>query len=570
MTDADEFLVEIAAVKEAVPDVDEERVAEEFRRYREEFLIPPRDALRSVVKKFQGEAGLEQTGGTASLPSKRESKKVELFKELAADDGNVTIEVEVVTYTPRMQMIRGEERQIAFGWIEDNPWVDGGERVRWDFKDWGGHAESLVPGSVVRLEGVSVNEWQGKRSININQSSRIAILREGGRTVTIAPNEPVDIARAGEMDGFVTVTGRVIASRAQTINRKDGSGTIDMVKGRLADNSGTIGFVSWGEFEHPVGTLLRVEGAAIRRFRDTPELNIGDHTKVEVYHDKGFASLQDLESSSVLKIADLRDGARDVTAVVQVVSWEARTFTTQDGEEKTVWGGDVLDPSGSCRMTAWEKVEIKISDKPVAVRLENFRVRAWQGTPDITIDNAEQVTVLDKIPWDAIDADSHTVEVPFTELIKGNSRRGVTTTATIVSVKLDSGLIKRCTEGTCRRVLRDGACFEHGPQTGENDLRLRMVMDDGICNASLIVGRDPTEAFLSTSLGEVEKEWDVNGGEEFMLNLRSKLIGHSLCVRGRVVIDEQGAMIMADSIEIAEVDTATAVEELRQRWGVFA
>ncbi len=570
MADADEFSVEIAAVKEAVPDVDDEKVAEEFRRYRDEFLIPPRDALRSVVKKFQAEAGLEQTGGTATLPSRRASKKAELFQDLSSDDSNVTIEVEVVTYTPRMQMVRGEERQIAFGWIEDNPWVEGGERVRWDFKDWGGHAESLVPGSVVRLEGVSVNEWQGKFSINVNQSSRIAVLREGGRTVNIAPNEPVDIGRALEMDGFVTITGRVIASRAQSVQRKDGSGTIDMIKGRLADNTGTIGFVSWGEFDHPVGTLLRIEGAAIRRFRDTPELNIGEQTKVEVYHDKGFATLEDLESSSVVNIADLRDGARDVSAVVQIVSWDSRSFTTQDGEEKTVWGGEVIDPSGRCRMTAWAEVEIDVSDKPVAVRLENFRVRAWQGSPDITIDNAEQITVLDKIPWEAIDAESHTVEVPFTELIKGNSRRGVTTSANIISVQVGSGLIKRCTESPCRRVLFDGSCNEHGPQSGENDLRLRMVMDDGICNASLIVGRDPTEAFLSTSLAEVEKQWDADGGEDFIQALRSKLIGQKVRVRGRTVIDEQGAMMMADSIDVMEVDTDAAVEELRQRWEVFA
>ena len=36
------------------------------------------------------------------------------------------MEVAVVSYTPRMQKMKnGEERQIAFGWIEDNPWESG-------------------------------------------------------------------------------------------------------------------------------------------------------------------------------------------------------------------------------------------------------------------------------------------------------------------------------------------------------------------------------------------------------------------------------------------------------------
>ena len=39
-------------------------------------------------------------------------------------------------------MKNGEERQIAFGWIEDNPWESGDKRERWDYKDWGTQPES--------------------------------------------------------------------------------------------------------------------------------------------------------------------------------------------------------------------------------------------------------------------------------------------------------------------------------------------------------------------------------------------------------------------------------------------
>ncbi|MEL0213523.1 MAG: hypothetical protein VXA41_03855, partial [Euryarchaeota archaeon] len=68
----------------------------------------------------------------------------------------------MVSYIPKIQTVRGEERQIAYGWVEDSPWE--GERERWDFTDWGDHSQNLTPGSVVRLEGVSVNFWNDRRS----------------------------------------------------------------------------------------------------------------------------------------------------------------------------------------------------------------------------------------------------------------------------------------------------------------------------------------------------------------------------------------------------------------------
>ena len=40
----------VATVKQECKDADEKDIVEEFRRYEEEFLIPPEDALRSVIR----------------------------------------------------------------------------------------------------------------------------------------------------------------------------------------------------------------------------------------------------------------------------------------------------------------------------------------------------------------------------------------------------------------------------------------------------------------------------------------------------------------------------------------
>ena len=566
MSNQEEFENEIRAVKEAVPDADESAIAKEFARYKDEFLVPPKQSLRSVIEHFQKEAGMEVSAPNTS--ARRAAKSVERFSNLASDDTNVTIEVEVVTYVPRMQMVRGEEKQIAFGWIEDNPWKEGGERIRWDFKDWGNHAENLSPGSVVRLEGVSVNEWNGKFSLNINQTSRVAVLRASDRKVVMAPSEPTSIERVLKMDGFATVVARVIAAEQRTVNKKDGSGTIDLVKGRLADDTGTIGFACFGEFNHPVGALLKIESAAIRRFRDTPELNIGERTKVEIYHDEGFSSLENLEVSSVMQISELRDGATDVAITVQLTSWSSRTFTGKDETEKTVWGGDAVDPTGVCRLTAWSELPIDEGSLPLAIRLSNVRVRSWQGTPDLTVDRIEQVEILDTIPWETIDASTHSVEVNFSELLSGGSRSGVTSTATVISVQSGSGIIHRCPE--CNKAMRDGACRDHGPQAGKEDLRLRIILDDGQTNGALILGRESAEAFLGQTMADVQAATKDDGGEAFIADLRSRMLGRQHTFTGRAMIDAQGALLMADSFALTDLNLEELANEVRERWGVFA
>jgi replication factor A1 len=49
----------------------------------------------------------------------------------------------------------------------------------------------------------------------------------------------------------------------------------------------------------------------------------------------------------------------------------------------------------------------------------------------------------------------------------------------LVDIKDGSGLIKRCPDEDCTRVIRNGRCSEHGDVSGEFDLRIKGVLDDG-------------------------------------------------------------------------------------------
>ena len=557
----------VAEVINQVPEADPEKVAEAFARYEKDFLIPPEDAMRSVLRRFQSDTGTpaqtnQQSGGgqRQSLPI----KKVEKLSDLSGDDRNVEIEVEVVTHNPRTTMVRGEEKIVPYGLIEDQPWSEGGERTRWEYKDWGNNP-NLAPGAVVRLEGVSVNEYQGKMSININQASRVVVLREGVRTVT-NPGEPVEISSI-KSEGNVTVVGRLLASRNDVIHRRDGSGSIDVVRGRIADDTGAIGFLSWESFDHEVGSLLKIENAQVNVFRDTPEINIGSSSRIEIYHDSNFASAEDLVARSVSKIEDLRDGSRDVEIVVEIQKMIRRDFQGKDGESKSVWSGDVADPTGKCRTSMWEEPPFDFESTPVVVRIKGARVRAWQGVPDITVDNSSQIEVLAAAPWgEDVDLANNFVSVELDELSSGASRVGISTQGTIVSVREDSGIIYRCPE--CRRVLRDGECATHGAQDGNMDVRLRLVLDNGKSTISLIVNKSATESLLGMSQADISSNVSENGSMQFIQDLRERLLGRELLANGRTIVDEQGAMLLSDDVELIETDSVLAASELRSKWGV--
>jgi len=556
----DKYDTEVRLVLQECKDANPEEVAKEFERYENEFLIPPRDALRSVVRKFMEPGSDADKTVRAPAPSVKKASK---FSELGSNDRNVTIEVLVVSYNSRVQQVRGEERQIGFGFIEDSPWD--GDRQRWEFKDWGNKSQDLAAGSVVRLDGVSVNEWNDKKSININQTSRVSVLKEGGAPTLAPTNEPVTIEDASRGEGTVAIVARVLAVRPDQIVRRDGSGSIDVMRGRLGDQTGTMGFLSWKTLDISEGDLVKIENAQVKRFRDTPEINIGDFTKIEPYHDGAFPEAETLQANSSCTIKDLRDGMRDVEIILQVVDWNSRSFTSKTGEERVVRSGEVQDPSGRCRLTSWGEVDIEAGS---FIRIKRARVQAWQGSPDLVIDQLDQVEILTEAPFGPIDASNHWVEENLDDLTSGGSRRGISTTGRIVSLRSDSGIILRCTQEGCRRVLRDGVCGVHGEDVGEEDLRMMMVVDSGVSNASLLVSRAPTEALIGMNLDDVRKEISSNGKEAFHSSLKDRFLGHRVRVMGRSINDDRGCMIQADEVQIMEVDPEGIAKAAIDRWGV--
>ena len=133
-----------------------------------------------------------------------------------------------------------------------------------------------------------------------------------------------------------------------------------------------------------------------------------------------------------------------------------------------------------------------------------------------------------------------------------------------MSVRDDSGIILRCTE--CKRVMRDQRCYEHGEVEGEEDIRIRMVLDGHGVTASLLVNKATTLEMMECSEDELLAKLE-QGHDEFLMELRSKFLTNAVLVRGRSIIDQQGAMIIASHVEVTPRDPQMRASELRTAWG---
>ncbi len=560
----EEYKDHIDFVLESCPDAKPEDIASELARYENEFKIPAQDAVHSVIRKFKtnADAPVSKSSGSTSRTSAPQ-KKVERLDELKGDDKNVVIEVKIISNFSRESTIRGELRTTAYGLLEDKPFDENSTSTRWEYKDWGPNT-NVKQGSIVRLEGVSVNEYNEKLSLNINQNCNVVVLKEGVDT-SVEPGEPVDVAKLPS-DGPACVVGRILSMRDDQIHRKDGSGSIDVVRGKIADSTGTISFLSWEPMNVEIGQLVKIDNATVKSFRDTPEINIGRATRVEPYHDASFSGVEELEKMNQMDISSLSDGSRDVNIIVEIHEWDKRTFT-RDGVEKYLWSGKIADNTGQCRMSAWQDLPISENDLPVCVKLSGVRVRAWQGIPDITVDRADQVEVLSDTPWEEkVDLSNQEIEIKVSELARGSGRIGVKTQGVFVSIRDDSGLIMRCPD--CRRTLKDGVCSIHGEVEGNQDIRLRFVIDDGAGNVSVILNSECTQMLLGMDEKQIKARVQELGDDGFVADLRRQYFSKTICVSGRFLKDENGSMFIADKVSLVEEDAVMMAAEVRNTWGL--
>lgn len=410
-------------------------------------------------------------------------------------------------------------------------------------------------GTTVTSEGIN-EELQRYLDYGVPpDQARAAILRHHG----VAPAPRGDpsgprrtLADLKGNENYVNLLVRIVAVNEKEIVVKGDKRRIQY--GILGDETMTRPFTAWKLIAAQKGDVVRIQGAYTREFQGAAEVHLGDRALLDP------APADALPASPVaraVKVADLAPGMGNVEVVARLLTVGPRPVTVQ-GTEKTVWSGVLADDTGKAGFTSWFDFGLKEGQ---VVQVKGGYVRSFRSAPQFTFDEKSQVEVLpdDRLP--PASQIEHAGPVALADLYLGNGATDVTVEATLVEVRPGSGLVQRCPE--CKRALAEGQCRTHGKVTGQDDVRIKAVLDDGTGAISAIFGRETTEAVLGKTLDECLKmAKDALTPDVVEAEIRSKLLARPLRCRGNVLVDDFGPTLLVHEAALLHRDLAAAAEAL--------
>jgi replication factor A1 len=365
----------------------------------------------------------------------------------------------------------------------------------------------------------------------------------------VAPNE-----------NFVNLLVRIVAINEKEITARGEKRMIQY--GIIGDETRTRPFTSWKTLEVEKGDVLRVTGAYTKEFQGEPQINFGDRVQIEkvdanLLPPPPASSGDEPRPGGERKIAELRPGDSGVEVTGRVLAVSSKEVQVQ-GQPKTVWSGTIGDTSGKVQFNAWHDFGVKVGD---VLRIRGAYVKGWRGTSQLTFDEKSALETLDSSVLPALEEIEHQGPVPVSVVYNGGGQMDITVEATLLEVRPGSGLVLRCPD--CKRVLQQGMCSLHGKKTGNPDLRIKCVLDDGTGAVSTIFGKDITEALLGRTMAEctaIAKE--AMSTDVIEAEARQKLTARTMRVRGNVLVDEFGPMLLAKEAAFVQRDLAAAAEAL--------
>ena len=178
--------------------------------------------------------------------------------------------------------------------------------------------------------------------------------------------------------------------------------------------------------------------------------------------------------TELVRVNDIDEDEQWVDLRVKLVDlWEPRSDSVSQV-------GLLGDESGTIKFVAFETSDLPDLTAGQSYELSNVVTDEYEGDYSVKLNRTTTITEIDE----AVDVgdDAETVE------------------GALVDIQSGSGLIKRCPEDDCTRVLQNGRCSEHGQVEGEFDLRIKGVLDDGETVTEVIFDREATEDLTGMGL----------------------------------------------------------------------
>jgi len=236
------------------------------------------------------------------------------------------------------------------------------------------------------------------------------------------------------------------------------------------------------------------------------------------------------DDKTITDIRDVNEDGEWLSVEITVVElWEPRS-------ESIAQVGLIADETGRTKFTKWATSNLPELEEGKSYRLEDVVTDEYEGNYSVTLNSSTTITELD----DDIEAGDGTVEYD----------------GTIVAVQNGSGLIKRCPEEDCTRVVNNGRCSEHGEVDGEFDMRLKAVLDNGDTVHNVLFGKEATEALTGVSLEDAKNiAKDALDSDAPLKEMKPAFLGRYYTITGR----EVGEYILVTGFE--QVTAARPAEQ---------
>src|SRR6056297_1407512 len=182
--------------------------------------------------------------------------------------------------------------------------------------------------------------------------------------------------------------------------------------------------------------------------------------------------------SELIAVGDIDEDEAWHTVEAKLVDlWEPRS-------DSIAQVGLLGDESGTIKFVKWAESDLPELEEGAVYRLGNVVTDEYEGRFSVKLNRTTTIEELDE------------------EIEVGDESEEVT--GALVDIQSGSGLIKRCPEEDCTRVLQNGRCQEHGEVEGEFDLRIKGVLDDGEDAHEVIFDKEATEDLTGMSLEEAK------------------------------------------------------------------
>jgi len=251
---------------------------------------------------------------------------------------------------------------------------------------------------------------------------------------------------------------------------------------------------------------------------------------------------EDNEQVALDEIPELHENADNESAWVDAVVEILSTWTID--ADSVAQKAQIADESGKAELTVWASADAPTLSEGDIVQLGNVPTDEYNGTYSLKVTSDSTVEFQEE-DINAVDNLEH---------IDGRV------------VQAREGIVDRCSDDDCTRVIDNGHCPDHGSVETEKDLRLKLTVDDGQAAEDVVLQRPEAEAALGVTFEDAMSILnDTLDVEETNSELSEVIIGKRVSVAGPEIYGSiQAEEVVVADAPLDDIDVDGMLVEARE------